>query len=33
MKQFQTRLLEIYNLTIADLEQLNSEHREFLNEA
>ncbi len=33
MKQFQERLLSIYNQTITQLEQIEAEHREFLAQA
>lgn len=33
MKEIQKRLLDIYNQIIKDLEQINSEHRTFLEEA
>jgi hypothetical protein len=33
MKQFQERLLDIYNRIITELDQINSDHETFLSEA
>lgn len=33
MKQFQERLLNLYNQTIAELEEIETEHKQFLSQA